>query len=105
MCSALNNLICDMIIIYKMWGKSKRLRGKSLSTPSWLICSFPAIANLVASNNTNLLFYSSGGWKPKITLTGIISKCHTKCHTCIPFVCVCVCVCDSFFNFWSIVSL
>ena len=76
-------------------GQEQEAEGQdSLTTPSWLICSFPAITNLVASNNTNLLFYSSGGWKPKITLTGIISKCHRAASL------LCVYVCNSFFDFF-----
>ena len=42
--SAISNLRCYIIIIYKMWGeREKSLGWESLTTPSWLIYSFPTL--------------------------------------------------------------
>ena len=43
MSRALSDLSCYIIIIYKTWGKSERPWGESLTTPSWLVCSSPAL--------------------------------------------------------------
>ena len=44
--SAVSDLNCYIIIIYKMWGKSKRTWGETAwPPPSWLICLYPTDAN------------------------------------------------------------
>ena len=45
--SATSDLSCYTIIIYKMWDKSERPWGESLTAPSWLICCFPMLLLLL----------------------------------------------------------